>query len=275
MTIDGDSGREEGEKMSFIGHLTELRWRLIYSLVATFAGMIVLYGFYDSWVLDLIRGPLDALAGRGLNPFVFDTGLLRFLRELCAETENLNLDLHFIGPMEAFMVKLKSSFFGGLVLASPFVFYQVWRFVACGLKDAECRAFRVFMPASLLLFLCGLFLAYFMMMPFVLYFLVVDASSGLVPMLTVSKYLSLVVAFCIGFGLIFEMPLAMFFLSRFGIVSPDDLVRNRKYAIFIMFIAAAMLTPPDVVTQVMMGIPMMILYEVSIVTSRVAWKKRG
>ena len=272
--IMGKMMREKKGQMSFIEHLAELRQRLIYSLVATFAGMILAYSVYDPWLLDLIKGPLDALAGRVQNPFVLDTALQNVLGGLCAESERLHLDLHFVGPMEGFMVKLKASFFVGLVLASPFVFYQVWQFVACGLRDVERKIFRIFMPISLFLFLCGLLIAYFLMMPFVLYFLVIDASVGLIPMLIISKHLSLVVAFCIGFGLIFEMPLVVFFLSRFGLVSPDWLVHNRKYAIFVMFIVAAVLTPPDVVTQVMMGIPMMVLYEISIILSRVAWQKR-
>lgn len=260
--------------MSLTQHLGELRHRLISCLLATLAGMIAGYCLYDPLLLDLLRGPLDTLAGRMENPFAVNSPLLSLLRDSSPTTRALNLDLHFIGPMEGFMVKLKAAFFGGLLIASPFILYQVWKFVSCALTDKERKAMHTFLPLSVLLFLCGLLISYFMMLPIVLYFLVVVTGRSLVPMLILSKYVSLVVACCLGFGVIFEMPLVIFFLARLGLVSPGFLVRNRKYAILLMFIVAAMLTPPDVITQIMMGLPMMVLYEVSIWVSKAAWNRR-
>ncbi|MFC1462421.1 twin-arginine translocase subunit TatC [Verrucomicrobiota bacterium] len=261
-------------RMSFVQHLGELRRRLISCTVATLLGMIVAYCVYDPWILDALRGPLDSVAGRMENPFAVDSPLLGIIRDSSAATRELNLDLHFIGPMEGFMVKLKAAFFGGLVLASPFIFCQIWAFLSCGLTGKERKAVRIFLPLSLVLFAGGLLIAYFIMLPIILYFLVIVTGKSLVPMLILSKYVSLVVMCCLAFGIIFEMPLVIYFLARLGLVSPEFLVRNRKYAILLMFIVAAMLTPPDIITQIMMGLPMMILYEASIWVSKGAWARR-
>jgi len=271
---EGQALTETEKRMSLIGHLDELRSRAIRCFIATFVAMIAAYSCYDPWILDLIRGPLDSLAGRTENPFVFTNPLLRVLTSASGESERLSLDLHFIGPMEVFMIKLKASFFAGAILASPFIFHQVWQFVSGGLTRGERKAVRVFFPASLALFACGLLIAYFVMLPVVLYFLVVVTGSGLVPTLVLGKYASLVVLCCLAFGAVFEMPLVILFLTRFGLVSPGFLVRNRKYALLVMFILAAMLTPPDIITQAMMALPMLVLYEAGIWVSKWAWARR-
>lgn len=260
--------------MPFLDHFGELRRRAIICALAAFAGMIAAYCLYDAWILNLLRGPLDALSGRSGNPFVLDNPLLDILKSSSENVANLQLNLHFIGPAEVFMVKLKVSFFAGAVLAAPIIFYQVWAFVSAGLKDKERRAVRIFMPASLMLFSCGFLIAYFMMLPVILYFLVIVSGKGLVPSLILSKYTSMVVMCCLSFGLVFQMPIIILFLTRIGLVSPKSLTAKRKYAILVMFILSAILTPPDVVTQIMMALPMIVLYEASIILSRFAWKKR-
>jgi sec-independent protein translocase protein TatC len=264
----------EEKRLSLVGHLDELRGRAIFCFVASFVGMIVAYCLYNPWLLNLLKAPLDALSGNPDNPFVFDNPLLNVLKASSEDIGKLKLELHFIGPMEVFMVKLKTSFFGGVVLASPVIAYQVWKFVSVGLTDKERKSVVVCLPVSFVLFLLGLLIAYVVMLPVVLYFLVVVSGRGLVPTLILSKYVSLVVVCCLAFALIFEMPLVVYFLTRLGIVSPSFLARKRKYSILLMFILAAMLTPPDIITQVMMALPMIILYEASIWVSRVAWRRR-
>jgi len=125
-----------------------------------------------------------------------------------------------------------------------------------------------------MLFLLGLLIAYLIMLPVVLYFLVIVSGRGLVPTIILSKYVSLVVVCCLAFGVVFEMPLVILFLTQLGIVSPPFLVRNRKYALLLMFILAALLTPPDIITQAMMALPMLALYEASIWLSKIAWSRR-
>ena len=260
--------------MSLVEHLGEMRGRLILCLVYGLAGMVIAYGLYETVVLSLLKGPLDMVSGNTDNPFVFDNPLLRLLKSSAGDAVAGGLKLHFIGPMEVFMVKLKASFFGGMLLALPLILHQVWGFVSGGLTVRERRTVRLFLPASLCLFACGLLIAYFIMLPVVLYFLVIVSGRGLEPMLVLSKYVSLVVLCCLAFGVIFQMPLVILLLARLGLVTPTLLAKKRKYAILLMFIASAVLTPPDVVTQVMMAVPMIALYELSIVLSKLAWKRR-
>ena len=261
------------ERMSLTDHLDELRRRAILCLLAVVAGMIAAYSFYNPWILNLLRAPLDCLAGRE-NPFVVDNPLVRLLKASSPESANLSLDLHFIGPMEVFMVKIKSSFFAGAILASPLICYQVWKFISAALKETERKVVGIFAPASLILFACGVAIAYFIMLPVILYFLVVVSGAGLVPTLILSKYTSMVVLCCMAFGVVFEMPLVILFLVRLGIVTPQFLAAKRKYAILAMFVISAILTPPDIVTQVMMALPMIFLYEVSILLARMAWVRK-
>ncbi len=260
--------------MSLVEHLAELRRRVLFCLAAAILGMLAAYSCYDPWILDLLKGPLDTLAGRTDNPFVLDNPLLRFLKSSSGELESLNLNLHFIGPTEGFMMKVKASLFAGAILTSPFIFYQVWLFVSAGLTKRERKTVRGFLPASFVLFMCGALLAYLIMLPIILYFLVVVGGRGLVPMFTISKYVSLVIICCLALGLIFQMPLIILFLTKLGIVSPKSLTTKRKYAIFLMFVLAAVLTPPDIVTQMMMAVPMIVLYEVSVLLAKLAWARR-
>jgi len=262
------------KEMPLVDHLGELRRRTIVCVIVTFVGMVVAYCLYTPWILYLLKGPIDALSQNTENPFVLDMRFLRLLKPPAGQAGAMKLDLHFIGPMEVFMTKIKASFFAGLILASPVVFYQIWRFVALGLKERERRAALRYLPASLLLFLGGVLLAYFFMIPVVLYFLVIVSGQGLQPTLILSKYVSLVVVCCLAFGCVFQMPVVIFFLTRLGIVSPKFLIEKRKYAILLMFIVGAVLTPPDVITQMMMALPMVALYEVSIWLSRLVWKRR-
>ncbi len=262
------------EKGSFFQHLGELRRRVIVCAVAIITGMIISYFFYDALILNLLRGPLDVLSGKEGNPFAVNNPLLTLLKSSNPQLEKLDLDLHYIGPLEAFLVKLKASFYAGFVLASPVIFYQLWKFISVGLKKKERRAILFYFPVSILLFLTGISFAYFIMLPTGLYFLIAVAGGSLKPMLTISQYTSLVILLSLVFGIVFELPLVVLFLTKIGIVSPELLAEKRKYAFIGIFIVSALFTPPDVFTQLMMGIPGIILYEVSIWLSRVASKRR-
>ncbi len=260
--------------MPLVAHLEELRRRVIRCAAAAAVGMTVGYIFYQPWILNIIKGPLDALAGGTENPFAFSNPLTEFIKAHSGATAAPELDLHFTRAMEPFAVKLKASLFAGLLLGSPYILYQVWAFIAAGLRTTERRSVRTFLPGSIVLFLTGVLFAYCIMMPVGLYFLVVVMGEGLVPMLTLSEYASMVVWFSLAFGMVFQMPIVIFFLVRLGVVSPAALVRKRKHAILIMFIAGALLTPQDPITQIMVAVPMMILYEISILLSRVAYSRR-
>lgn len=249
-------------------HLAELRTRLLIALAAVAIGAGAGFALYDVGLLDVIRAPFDTLAGRTDNPFVAAQFVARWLSLTPNPVPNPPINLHFFSPIEVFMVKIKVSLLAGVVLAAPVVFWQLWAFVGAGLQEREKKAARIFLPASLTLFAIGIALAWFLMLPIVLYFLIFVTGEGLVPSVGLSKYASLVAASCLSFGLIFQLPMALFFLTRFGIVTPAFLAKQRPYAILLMFILAALLTPPDIVTQALMALPMIVLYEVGIAVSR-------
>ncbi len=254
-------------------HLAELRSRALKALAAVALGAVAGFALYDAGLLDLIRAPFDAVVGRTDNPYV---GAFAFLNRLLPEKgtgAEMPLNLHFFSPIEVFMVKLKVSLLAGVILTSPAVFWQIWAFVAAGLTAREKRVVRMFLPVSLCLFAIGIALAWLLMLPVALHFLIVVTGEGLIGTINLSQYTGLVAASCLAFGLVFQLPLALYALTRFGIVTPDFLARRRKYAILLMFVLAALLTPQDVVSQLLMALPMIALYEIGIVVSRLARRR--
>lgn len=183
--------------------------------------------------------------------------------------------LVFLSPTEAFMAYFKLAFFVGLFLASPVILFQIWGFVSSALKEKEQKMFLFFLPFSVILFLCGAALAFFIVIPLALKFLINFAGPEVLPVISISEYLSFITILTLIFGAVFELPIAIIILSKLGIVTPAFLSKNRKWAILIIFIAAALLTPtPDAFTQMLMAIPMIILYEISIWVSRLVYVKR-
>lgn len=177
--------------------------------------------------------------------------------------------LVFLEPVEAFLTYIKLSVYCGFFISLPIVIYQVWAFVSPGLKPNERHYVLLYIPLSILLFVLGCAFSYFIIIPFGIKFLMGYGNPWLVPMISVGNYISFVSVMIFVFGIVFELPLAILFLSKLGIVNRSMLRRNRKYVILIIFIVAAVLTPtPDVFTQIMMAIPLLILYELSILFTR-------
>lgn len=226
-------------KMHFFDHLAELRRRIIWSLVAVGLGFVPAFQFSDRIIKFLAR-PLNA-------PPVFLT------------------------PTEAFWVNMKVAMIAGLVLALPVVLYQVWAFVSPGLLPNERRYALPFVIVGTLFFAIGATFALWVVIPFAIKFLVgFGEAQGLTPMISVGSYIDFNLKFTVAFGVVFEMPLAITVASRMGIVTPQFLARNRKYAILINFIIAAILTPtPDAFNQCLMAGPLIILYELGIIAARV------
>ncbi len=261
------------EKKPLLEHLGELRKRLILCLLAAVVGMIAAYVVYDMVILNIVRGPIDALGGRMENPFARWTPLLPLLESFRAQLQNPEFSLHYIGPLEGFATKLKLSLVCGIVIALPFILFQIWRFVAVGLTKQERKLTIVYFPLSLVLFGVGILFAYLVMLPVGLYFLI-RVSNELIPVFTVSKYATVVYMLVFIFGVIFELPLVILFLTRLGLVTPKLLAQKRKYAVLLVFVLAAVLTPPDIFTQVMLALPVILLYELSILISKLAYRKR-
>ncbi|WP_197904833.1 twin-arginine translocase subunit TatC [Desulfosarcina alkanivorans] len=236
------------DKIPFTAHLEELRKRLIYSFVAVFIGFGLSYGFKER-LFQILTQPLISVMKQG-------------------ET------LIYTGLPEAFFTFLKVSFLSGLMIASPVIIYQFWMFVAPGLYDREKRLLIPIVLLSSVFFVGGALFGYFIVFPFGFDFFLGFATETIRPMPSMKEYLSFSAKLLLAFGLVFELPLVITFLARLGIVSVPFLKKNRKYALLLFFVGAAILTPPDVVTQIMMALPLMLLYEISIVGARIFGRKK-
>lgn len=245
MTEDNSSS-----KMPITSHLEELRKRLMRSLIAIGIGMAICYNFKEQ-LFNVLTYPLTT----ALPP---------------------NSYMIFTSLPEAFFNYLKISFFAGLMLASPYVLYQIWKFISPGLYETEKKYVVPFVVVATLLFSGGVAFCYFLVLPPAFKFFTEFATDFLKPMLSLREYLSLALKLLFVFGLMFEIPVFLFFLAKLGIVTPAFLAKQRKYAILIIFIAAAILTPtPDAFTQILMAIPMIVLYEISIIVIRLGVKKKA
>ena len=233
------------EGMSFIEHLEELRSRIIKSLIALFVGFVVSY-FFTSYLIQILTLPFQAGG---------------------------NSQLSLLAPTEGFMVQLKTAFLAGLVVSCPVIFFQFWKFVAPGLYEKEKRYVLPIVFWSVLLFLCGAFFAY-QVLPFAMKFFQSFATEDVSNFWSLGKYITFVTYLILAFGLVFELPLIIYFSAKMGLVTPDFLRKKRRHAIITLLILSALITPPDVFTQAVLAVPLVILYEMSIFLAVIAHKKR-
>jgi sec-independent protein translocase protein TatC len=183
--------------------------------------------------------------------------------------------LIFTGLPEAFFTYLKVALLSGIILSTPVIFYQFWVFVAPGLYEKEKRHMIPIVFLSTFFFVGGSFFGYFIVFPYGFKFFLGFASEIIRPLPSMREYLSFASKLLLAFGLVFELPLIITFLAKLGMVSVSFLKKNRKYALLLFFVGAAILTPPDVVTQVMMALPLIVLYEISIIGARIFGKKKS
>jgi sec-independent protein translocase protein TatC len=222
----------------------------------------------------LITSFIALAVGFGIS-YGFKEKLFHFLSRPLEEHLPEGSTLQYIGIPEAFLTYLKLSLFGGFVLAMPVLLYQIWRFVAPGLYEREKRYFIPFVFFSMIFFLGGASFCYYIVFPFVFRFFMSFSGGSLLAMPAIKQYLSFATRLLIAFGLVFEMPIFFFFLGRVGLVSYKTLARQRRMAVVLVFVGAALLTPPDVVSQLMLAGPLMILFELSIQIVRITGKKHG
>lgn len=250
----------EASSAPLIDHLIELRRRLIWSIAGFFCAFLVCF-FFAKGIFNILVVPYQvATAWAGLDPE--------------------KVELIYTAPQEFFFTQVKVAAFGGLFLAFPIIAIQVYKFVAPGLYRDERSAFLPFLIATPLLFLLGAVLVYYFFTPMVMWFFLsmqqsgggAEATISLLP--RVSEYLSLIMTLIFAFGLVFQLPVVSSLLVRAGIVTSQTLKDKRKFAIVIAFIVAAILTPPDPLSQIGLAIPAIILYEISIITARMIEKKR-
>lgn len=254
--------QDEMEKSSapLIEHLVELRSRLIWSIGGFFIAFLVCF-FFAKQLFNLL-----------VIPFKWAVSWAGMAQD--------KVELIYTAPQEFFFTQIKLAMFGGMVLAFPLIATQIYKFIAPGLYRNERAAFLPFLIASPLLFLMGAALVYFFFTPMVMWFFLAMQQTGgdgevqisLLP--KVSEYLSLIMTLIFSFGLVFQLPVVTTLMARVGLLSSQALRDKRKWAIVIAFIVAAVLTPPDPISQIGLAIPTILLYEISIWTARMIEKKR-
>jgi sec-independent protein translocase protein TatC len=235
------------DKMPFLEHLGELRVRIVRSLIALLVGCLISFPFAAT-IVDWLARPIQ-------------------------QTGNT---LVFLAVTEAFWVQMKVALFVGLFLASPAILWQVWAFVSPGLYGHEKKYAAPFVIIGSLMFIAGGAFSLLVVTPNAVKFLLSFGRPGLTPMISIGSYVDFLLKFTLAFGAVFEIPIAITLASRMGLVTPQALAKNRKYAILGAFVAAAILTPtPDVMNQSLMAGPIILLYEVGIVCARIFGRRRA
>ncbi|MGI5875185.1 MAG: twin-arginine translocase subunit TatC [Bacillota bacterium] len=227
-------------KQALSEHIAELRKTLILSVVTLLAFFVLIFLLFDDPLVDF------------------------FLKDI----RNLGLSVVYTTIAEVWTTKIKVAFIAAFVAAFPFISFYFWRFLAPALYRHERRIIGACFFASLFLFILGVAFAYFVVLPFTLRFFVTFGMDTADAMLTISRYVSFLMAFIVPFGLVFQMPMAVYLLTKLGLIGPALLVKTRKYVIVLLLILAAVLTPPDVVSQLLLFFPMMILWEISVAVAK-------
>ena len=237
------------DKMPLTSHLEELRKRLVRILIAVGIAFLGCFAFKEE-IFRIVAQPLISVLPPGSH-------------------------MVYTGLPEAFFTYIKVSLYAGIFVASPVVLYQVWKFISPGLFPKEKKFVAPFVITSTMLFVGGVCFGYFLVLPSAYKFFLEFTTDFLKPMLSMREYLTLTLKLLLAFGIIFEIPVFLFFMTKIGLVTPRKLARMRRYAIVVCFIVAAIITPtPDAFTQCMMAIPMIILYEVGIIVSRLASRRK-
>ena len=227
-------------------HFQELRKRLLYCFIVVAVAFFIIATCFAESLVQLISVPVKAKG----------------------------IEFIYVGLAEALTAQLQVSFIAAMMVSSPFIFYQIWGFIEPALYDNEKKALLVFMGCSVLLFLTGICFGYGVVFLSAITFFVYTGAGIATPMLSISQYVGFMFTFVLSFGIVFEMPIVTYVLCRIGIVTPDQLSAMRKYIILCIFVFAAFLTPPDVLSQVLMALPMIILYEIGIVVAKLTCGKK-
>jgi len=254
----------DNKQMTFLGHLEELRWRLVRAAVAVIVFAIVIWS-YQEWIMDHIF-----LSMNKKDFITFE--LMCDYFGICIEEIPIKMQSMTMGGQ--FSYALMMSFMGGMVISFPYLFYQLWSFVKPGLKLNEINATKGIVFYVSMLFFLGIIFGYFVVAPIsVQFFGSYQISKQIENNFTISSYMSTVVSTVFYSGLLFLLPVVSYLLTRIGIITPEFLRKYRKHAIVIVLILAAIITPPDVISQIIVSIPILILYEVGIIVSARAAKK--
>ena len=252
------------DKVPLLEHLSEARNRIIISLVVILTTFMVCFHFSED-IFRLLNLPLHYTLKFSLeNPyFSFVPGKL------------FDYKLAVLRPAEALWTHIKISFISAFIISSPIIFYEIWKFISPGLLTKEKKYALPFVLTTSSLFFIGALFCFAVVLPFAMNFLLSYKMENLQTNWTLGYYIDFCLKFILAFGAVFELPVVTVFLTKLGIVTPDFLAKNRKYAVLIAFVVAALLTPtPDAFNQTLMAVPIIILFEVGIIASRVLNKKK-
>lgn len=234
---------DDGPKLGILEHLGELRRRIVVSFIAIIVCSIISYRYIDK-IVEIITKP---------------AGKLEFI---------------YLSPPELFLAYIKISLILGLIISSPIVLSQIWGFVKPGLKEKERKYVILAMFMGTVFLIMGVVFAYYIIIPMTIQFFIGVSVDKITPSFSFANYITFVSSLLLSFGIVFELPLLIILLTQLGLVAPSTFKKYRKFVILAIFIIAAMLTPPDVVSQVLMGIPMVLLYEFSIIVSTIIYRKK-
>ena len=283
-----DTDEEAVAGMPFLEHLEELRWRILKSLAEILVGAAICFAFSDP-LLHLLTSPYEdavrSLQEQGTPGPV--EAMKRWLEEVRglrvpeASVEDAtqpavpyNRQLQSLKVMTWFFVSMQVALLGGLILALPVVFFQFWRFVAPGLLTTEKKLFLPIVAMSVVCFTAGAAVAHSLVLPIGLRFFLSLEPKDMTSQWAVDEYMGFVLRLIFGFGIVFEMPVVSLFLARLGLITADYLRSIRRYAVVVIFVMAAIFTPPDPLSQVMMALPLLGLYEISIWIAVIAGRRR-
>lgn len=248
---------EEPAEMSFLDHLEELRWRIVRAMLGIVAGMIVCWVFID---------------------FIMDGILLRPVIALNANLAPGQQPIHLqnLKPFGQLFLYMQVAIIGGVLLSLPYLFYQLWAFIAPGLMPKERKYIRWIVFFSTFCFLSGVAFSYFVMLPAALQFFAGFGTPMIANNIAISEYMSFIISVMLAAGVVFELPMVSWFLSKLGILTPAFMRHYRRHSIVAIFILAAFLTPgTDPVSQVLLAVPLMVLFEISIWISAWAWRGKN
>ena len=278
----------EKTRMTLGEHLDELRSRLFKGILAVTISFIVAW-YYKDQITEIVTIPFREAMGMLHESWVEQAKAILEAHPERPRTDffdspdpadfrlrGFNDRLTSIGVGEVFFFQLKICLYFSLFVGAPILLWQMWQFVAAGLYKKERRAVLRYFPVSVLMFVVGVLFGYFFMVPYAMYFLNKDVSLELsIPQITTDNYLTFLRSLCLAFGVIFQLPLLMSFLGGAGMVSPALMSKYRGHFIVAAFVIAAIITPPDPITQLMMGVPLVILYEIGILGARITARRRG
>jgi len=271
MTKFWNKGKKGEKEMSFLEHLEELRWHIIRSILAVLILMVIAFVFKNVIFNTIILGPKSP--GFITNRLLCQLGEYLNTTALCINTKPLNLiNIKMSGQLTT---HITVSMIAGLILAFPVILWEFWQFFKPALRPNEARYARGAVFAASMLFFAGVLFGYFMLAPLSIHFLSsYEISEDVVNQINIRSYIGTLTSICLATGLVFELPIIAFFLTKIGIITPSFMRKYRKHAIVVIFVIAAIITPPDVFSQTLVSIPLLILYEVSIMISARVMKQK-